>query len=364
MPKDYYAILGVSKTATDDEIKKAFRRLAHEHHPDKGGNAARFKDVNEAYQVLSDKQKRATYDRFGSAAFDGQAGAGAPGGGFGGFEGFDFSQFSGGFQGADFGDLGDVFGEMFGFGGGRRGPVRGRDIEMDMTLSFREAVFGVEKQIRLYRSLHCTTCKGDGAEPGTSFVTCHVCKGAGQVRQTQRTVFGTIQTAALCEVCHGKGKTAEKPCHTCRGTGVEKREQEVTVSVPAGVDADAVLKVPGEGEVAAHGGASGDLYVRLHIKADPMFVREGTDIISRLEVPFSTLVLGGRVTVETLDGPEVLDVSGGTAVGTVVSLRGKGVPHLRGKGRGNHRVELTTHIPKKLTREQKHLLDELKKMGL
>lgn len=365
MPKDYYALLGVPKDASDDEIKKAYRKLAHQHHPDKGGgDEAKFKDVNEAYQVLGDKQKRATYDRFGSAAFE-QGGMGGGQGGFGGFGqagGFDFS----GFEGQDLGDLGDVLGEMFGFGGAGRGrqQARGKDIEMDVELSFREAAFGVTRPIRLYKTTTCSSCKGNGAAAGTNVVTCDACKGTGHVKQAQRTIFGTVQTQTLCAACHGRGKKPEKACATCRGTGIERREHQIEVAIPGGLSTDEMVRLQGEGEAAPYGGTPGDLFLRIRVKADPYFQRVGNDVLTTVIVPFSLLALGGVSSVETLDGTTSLDVPAGTAPETVFTLKGKGIAYTRGGGRGNHRVRLMPDVPKHLNKEQKELLEKLNKSGL
>lgn len=364
MAKDYYAILGVSKTASDDEIKKAFRRLAHEHHPDKGGDPLKFKDVNEAYQILSDKQKRGTYDRFGSGAFEN--GGGGPGfGGFpgGGFGGFDFNNVH--FDASNMGDLGDILGEMFGFAGGMGGarPKRGRNIEIDIELSFREAIFGTDKSVKLYRQTKCSTCKGDGAEPGSKIEECKTCSGTGQVKQAQRTMFGVFHTVTPCKECHGRGKKPEKPCHTCRGYGVEKREETVSLRIPPGVDVDTVLQVADQGETPANAGRPGDLLVRVHVKNDPHFERDGHELMSIERVPFSILALGGSIEAETIDGKETIKISEGTPTGSVITLKGKGVPFARG-GRGDHHVRLEADVPRKLSREQKKLLEELKEAGL
>jgi molecular chaperone DnaJ len=363
MAKDYYAILGVSKNASEDEIKKAFRRLAHEHHPDKGGEDQKFKDINEAYQVLSDKKKRQVYDQFGSAAFEnGGAGAGGPGGfgGFSGFGGFDFNNINHG----DFGDLGDVLGEMFGFGGGRSTrAARGKDVEIDIELSFREAAFGVEKDIHLYKHSTCRTCQGQGAEPGSKLEDCPTCKGSGQVRQAQRTVFGTIQTVAVCDTCKGRGKVPEKKCHTCSGLGVERREEKLTVQIPPGIAQDEALKVSGQGEAMPYGGRAGDLYIHIRVKQDPRFERDDHTVLSEVVVPFSTLALGGSIEVETLDGKVPLTIPAGTVPGTPFPIRGHGIPY-RGRTRGDHIVTVTAEVPKKLSPEQKELLEALKKKGL
>jgi molecular chaperone DnaJ len=358
--KDYYASLGVPKTASADEIKKAFRRLAHEHHPDKGGNAERFKDVNEAYQVLGDEKKRAAYDRFGSAAFE-QGGPGP-----GGFEG----GFPGGFNVnmGDFGDFGDILSEMFGFGraggGGSRQARRGQDIAVDLELSFKEAVFGVRKDVTLVRPDKCETCSGDGAKPGTKRKSCPMCSGSGQVRQAQRTLFGTMQVAAVCPTCEGVGQVPEEPCGPCKGTGVQRREVKLQVDVPSGVSETDTLQMPGQGEAAPYGGRSGDLYLRLHVAKDPRFTRDGAQIHSDIDVPYSTLLLGGSVMVETVDGPTEVSIEARTPVGTKVTLGGKGVPARQKGRRGDHIAHLSAQVPKKLTREQEEALERLRSLGL
>ncbi len=364
MAKDYYAVLGVQKNATEDELKKAFRRQAHEHHPDKGGDQQKFKDVNEAYQILNDPQKRAAYDRFGSAAFE-QRGGGAPGGGgFGGFGGFDFSNM----ETDGFGDLGDVLGQMFGFGGGGGGTksrqTRGKDIQVELELSFRESVFGVEKPLKLYKHMACSRCKGDGAEPGSKVLSCATCQGSGQIRHGQRTPFGTMQVASPCVECQGRGKRPEKTCHLCRGIGVERREEKVTIAIPAGIAEGETLKVMDQGEAAAYGGKSGDLYVRIRVKQDPHFERDGNHILSQVFAPFTTMSLGGVLEVETVDGSVTLKIPEGTPPGTLFTIRGKGVPFVRSGGRGDHVVRVEPAVPKKISREQKRLLEALKQEGL
>lgn len=360
MAKDFYNILGVSKDASAEEIKKSFRRLAHEHHPDKGGDAQKFKDINEAYQVLGDVEKRKQYDHFGSAAFE-QGGMGGPQGGFGGF-GFDPSGFSVNME--DMGDLGEMFGSMFGFGGGRSKGKRGSDVEVDVTIAFRDAVFGIKRDVSLYVHAKCSGCEGTGAEKGTAVKQCTTCSGTGAVRRIQRTVFGSVQTAATCETCSGTGSVPEKPCTTCKGVGVERRTKTITVDIPAGISDGEALKFTGEGEYPGANGRAGDLYVRIRVSSDKTFTREGNDIFSTAEVPFSTLALGGSISVETIEGNESLSVPSGTRPGTVFRLRGKGVPFLRSRGRGDHHVTVTPVVPKHLSREQKKLLEDLKREGL
>jgi len=360
--KDYYAILGVDKNASEDEIKKAFRRAAHQHHPDKGGDPAKFKDVNEAYQILGDKQKRGTYDQFGDAAFK-QGGGFSQGGGFGGFPG------GGGFGNInvdDFGDLGDVLGEMFGFsssGGRGRPSPRGQDIQTHLDIDFKEAVFGATKSVHLVSQVRCKDCDGSGAEKGTELKTCDECHGQGKVTKAQRTVFGTFQTATPCTKCHGRDKLPEKECKTCRGMGVTRGEGTVEFTIPAGIETGALLKLTGKGDVAPYGGAPGDLYIKLRVKPHPFFHREGNDIVSSVTIPFTLLALGGDVDIETLDGKERTHIASGTPAGTVLTLKHHGVPYRDGH-RGVHRVTLQPAVPKKLSREQKKLLKKIQEEGI
>ncbi len=362
MSKDYYKILGLEKNASEEEIKKAYRRLAHQYHPDKnGGDEQKFKDVNEAYQVLGDKQKRAQFDQFGSAAFEQ--------GGFGGFNGaqgfggFDFGQ---GFNinVDDFGDLGDVLGGMFGFGGRGGKKKRGRDIETEIRLSFKEAVFGVEKEIRLYKPAPCPICKGTGSDPVGKISSCQTCGGRGKVQQTQRTIFGVMNTVVACPDCQGTGQRIEKPCRHCSGTGMDKTEKTLKIRVPAGMNDGEALRVSGEGEFPGRDGLAGDLYVRVRVAKDPVFERAGNDILSAVQVPFSVMALGGSIDIETIDGPVDLKIPAATTAGTIFKLRGKGIPYTNGKSRGDHLVTALPYVPAKLTREQKKLLEELNKSGL
>lgn len=363
MPKDYYKILGVEKGASEDDIKKAFRRLAHEHHPDKGGDQAKFKDINEAYQVLGDKQKRAQYDQFGSAAFEQGAGFGGFNGA-NGFGGFDFNQ--GGFNVNmdDFGDLGDMLGGMFGFSGRGGGQKRkqGKDIETEIRLTFAEAVFGAEKEIKLFKHDPCTTCKGSGSDPEGKISSCQTCGGKGRVQQAQRTIFGVMNTVVTCPDCQGTGQRVEKPCKECSGTGVNRQEKLLRIRVPAGMNDGEALRLSGEGEFPGRGGLSGDLYVRVVVAKHPIFRREDRDIRSSVDVPFTIMTIGGSVEIETVDGDVTLKIPSGTKAGTVFKLKGKGVPH--GHGRGDHLVTVMPEIPEKLSKEQKKLLEELGKTGL
>ncbi len=355
MAKDYYKILGVNRSASGDEIKAAFRKLAHEHHPDKaGGNADKFKEALEAYQVLSNTEKRKQYDQFGTTFEQ----AGAPGfGGFGqGFQGFDFNSF-----GAEFPDLSDILGELFGGRGTRtatRRRSRGRDIEKDIELTFVEAVFGTTKTVELYSHTPCGRCEGTGAEPGTKVANCPRCGGGGQIRVAQRTVFGTFEALTACDACHGAGKKPSEDCIRCRGTGVTRELRKLEVKIPAGAEDGGMVRVHGEGEAAAYGGGAGDLYLRIRVTPDPRFERHGQDIFSRVPVKFTAATLGGKVAVDTVDGPVELKIPAGTQSGALFRLRGKGVPYTRRAGRGDHIVEVTIEVPVKLSRKQKKLLEE------
>lgn len=347
MPKDYYNILGVSKNASQDEIKQAFRKLAHKYHPDKaGGDEAKFKEINEAYQILGDEKKRKQYDQFGSAAFEGfQSGAGQ------GFGGFDFS----GFSSSGFEDLGDIFGDLF--GGARRTRIsRGDDIQVDVEISFQDSVFGTNKAITLIKSSICERCGGNGAEPGTRMETCKTCDGSGIEIKTERTILGVFQRKHTCSVCYGSGEIPKKSCTTCNGAGVEKRKQTLEVTIPAGIEDGSVLRLRSEGE-AIKNGKSGDLFVRVFVKSDSRFKREDSAILSDIKIGFTQAALGDTIDVETIDGKVELTIPAGTQSGTEFRLRGKGVQTSR--GRGDHFVTIHVVTPKKLDKKQKKLLEEL-----
>ncbi|MBI2551559.1 molecular chaperone DnaJ [Candidatus Uhrbacteria bacterium] len=350
--KDYYHILGVGKQASAEEIKKAFRTLAHQFHPDKpGGNADKFKEINAAYQVLSDPDKRAKYDQFGPG-FEQMNGGDA--GGFGGFQnGFNGMEF-------DLGDLGSMFGQAFGFGGGRRGEgggrKQGRPMEVALSLTFSEAIFGVEKEIILQTSVACERCGGVGAEPGTKKKTCTDCGGTGTRVRAQRTILGTIQMQTTCDTCQGEGEIIETPCASCRGEGMKRGKKQLSIEIPAGVEDGAVLRLRGQGE-AIKGGEAGDVYVRLRVTPDARFERDGDKIYSGLSIGFTQAALGDKVIVETVDGDAELTIPAGIQSGTELRLKGKGVP--QGRGRGDHMVVVTVVTPTKLSREQKELFETL-----
>lgn len=342
MAKDYYKILNVDKSASQDDIKKAFRKLAHKYHPDKqDGDEEKFKEANEAYQVLSDPKKRQQYDQFGSGAFDGTGGFGGQG-----FGGFDFSGSM---------DFGDIFGDIFGRGGGRRTRV-GNDIQVDLDLAFKESVFGVEKEIDLTKLANCERCSGDGAEPAEGTKTCDECDGQGVTVKAHRTILGVMQSKQTCETCHGSGEVPKKNCSSCHGAGVEKKKQVLKVQIPAGVDNGATLRLRGEGE-AIKSGQAGDLYVRLHVRRDKRFERHGMDIHSKMTIGFTQAALGDMIEVETVDGSVELKIPEATQSNSQFRLRGKGVQH--GRGRGDHIVHVEVVIPKKLSRHQKKLIKEL-----
>ncbi|MBI5022760.1 MAG: molecular chaperone DnaJ [Candidatus Magasanikbacteria bacterium] len=361
MSKDYYKILGVNKAASQDEIKAAFRRLAHQHHPDKkGGNEEKFKEANEAFQVLSDAQKRQQYDQFGSTFEQAQAGGG-------GFDGFSGSS-GGGAQGFDINDLGDMFsgfGDIFGGGGRGRGGRGGRrtkkgaDIQVDVEIDLKEAAFGVEKTIRLYKNGACDVCAGAGVEPGSKTVKCKDCGGRGHITQVQRTVFGSFQTEAECPTCDGVGEKPEKICRHCSGRGIIKKHDEFTVKIPAGIDDNEAIHLSGRGEAGPKGGYPGDLYLRIHVRPDARFKRDGFDLHIKNNVSFSQAALGAEVDIETLDGKIKIVIPEGVQSGQMIRLKGKGITNLRSSGRGDLYVEVTVVTPIRLSRKQKELLKDL-----
>ncbi len=360
MSKDYYKILGVDRNASQDEIKRVFRKKAHQYHPDKGGDPEKFKEINEAYQVLGDKEKRRQYDRFGSS-FE-QAGNY---GGFNGFTGSDgFSGFANGFN-VDADDLGEIFsdfGDIFGFSSSKKykQAKRGDDIEVQLTIEFKEAIFGVEKEIAINKFVKCDRCNGTGAEPGSKIITCPKCGGTGKIRKNQRTFFGTFQTVTTCPECGGTGKKYEKSCSKCGGLGIVKKIQRIKINIPAGINDREVLRLSGQGNAGIHNARPGDLYIRIRVKLDPYFIREGNDINTKKYINFTQAALGDKVDIETVNGFVKLKIPKGTQSGTIFRLRGKGVPKMHGYGSGDHLVEVIVKTPKKLTQKQKQLLEEFK----
>lgn len=370
MSKDYYKILGVEKNASTDEIKKAFKKLAMQHHPDRpGGDEKKFKEINEAFQVLGDADKRQRYDQFGSD-FEQQGGFG------GGASWEDFMRAArggqGGFGGAnfDFGgvDLGDIFGDLFGGGfgggsGGRRGSrqSRGRDIQVDVEISLKESVYGVERELNLRKQSACDVCRGSGSEPGSKMETCHTCRGQGQIVQQQRTFLGVMQTVATCPDCHGRGQKPGKKCKHCGGDGILSKQNTIKIKIPAGINSEESIRLSGYGEAAPHNGQAGDLYVRVHIHPEKNLHREGFDIYSDKEINFAQAVLGDKVEVETVDGVVNLVIPEGIESGQLIKIRGGGITHLGRTNRGDHFVRIKIRVPKKLSRDTKKKLEELKK---
>ncbi|MFW5853054.1 MAG: molecular chaperone DnaJ [Patescibacteria group bacterium] len=351
--KDYYQILGVSKKATKDEIKKNFRKLAHKYHPDKtGGDEQKFKEISEAYHVLSDDKRRSEYDMYGNV-FSGAGGAGQGG--------FDFSQFSGG-QGFEF-DLGDIFNEFFSGGGGRGQRVRrGRDVSVDIQISFSESVFGTERKLLINKVSQCDTCKGSGAAAGSGTKDCHKCNGQGQVRETRQSFIGSFSTVTECGYCNGKGKIPEKPCPTCSGQGVLKKNQEIKVRIPAGINNGEMIKMSGQGE-ATPGGVAGDLYIKIHVEPDPNFKRRGYDLEMDLNIKLTDALLGSEQVIKTLDGEEKIKVPAGVSFGEIITIKGKGVPKTATE-RGDLLVKIIINLPKKLSGKTKKVIEELKQEGL
>ncbi len=358
--KDYYQILGIEKGASEDEIKKAFRTLAHKYHPDKkGGDEAKFKEASEAYAVLSDKKKRAQYDQYGQAFSGGNGGQG--------FGGFDFSNFQQGFQGFGNGqggvefDLGDIFGEMFG-GGGARKARRGRDISMDIEIPFRDAIFGTERRVLITKLGVCEVCEGSGAKKGVGMVECKTCNGKGQIREARNTFFGSFSSMRVCPDCQGRGEVPKEACTHCKGAGTLRKQEEIHIVVPSGVEHGEMIRMPGRGEALA-GGASGDLYVKIHVKADKNFTRDASNLVTSLKVKLSDALLGGSHTITTFDGDTELPIPQGVTQGEMLRIRGKGVPTQRGS-RGDLLVRIDIEFPKKLSRTAKEAVEKLREEGL
>jgi len=358
MSKDYYEILGVKKDASKDEIKKAFRKLAHQYHPDKkGGDENKFKEVNEAYSILSNDKKKAEYDAYGRVFNDG-----AGGGGGNPFGGFDFSQFSGGFGngGVEF-DLGDIFGEFFGGGGRARRQRRGNDISIDIQLSFKESVFGVERNVVLTKTDLCTKCKGSGGEPDTKNKTCPTCSGKGKIHEVSRSFFGTVNTQRVCPECTGSGSVPEEKCSKCKGIGLEKIQDEISIKIPAGIEDGEMIRLGGMGE-AVKGGTNGDLYVKIHVAQDKVFKKEGKDLLMKLNIKLTDALLGANYKVSTLDGIIDLKIPEGINHGDVLKVKGKGVP--TNLGRGDLLVKVLIDLPKKLSKKTKKILEDLREEGI
>jgi molecular chaperone DnaJ len=347
--RDYYEILGVPRNAGPDELKAAFRKLARQYHPDvnKEPDAEeRFKEINEAYAVLSDEQRRAAYDRYGHAGVRGPGGA-AP----------DFN--------VDFSDFADIFGDLFGFGFGRsasrqrNAPRRGADLQYQVDLAFEEAVFGIEKEITITRDEPCRSCNGSGAEPGSTPQRCPTCNGSGEVRQVRQTILGSMVQVATCPQCRGQREIITNPCRTCSGRGMETRTRQKVVNIPAGVDTGTQIRLAGEGQPGIHGGPNGHLFIAINVKPHKFFHRRENDILLDLTVNIAQATLGAEVEIPTVDGPEKLKIPGGTQPGKVINLKGKGVPRLRGSGRGDQKVIVNVQVPTNLTAEQRKLFEQL-----
>jgi len=373
---DYYDVLGVPKNASSEEIKKAFHKLAHKHHPHKGGDEKKFKEINEAYQILSDKEKRAQYDRFGRV-FDG----GQPTGGQGGQNWGDFgwawgnpfsnsaSQGEGSEVEFDFGNIGDIFEEVLGFGGQRRARKkdlkRGRDLKIDIEISLEDVLKGIKKEITLEKQVVCARCEGKGAEPGTKIKECFSCRGTGQVQKVKRTFLGAFTQWTTCPECQGEGQKPEKPCNVCKGEGRLRGEKTVEINILPGADSNQVIKISKEGNAGKKGGDPGDLYIRVSVRPHPIFERKGDDLYTISEIAFSQSALGDEIEIPTLEGKKiVLEIPAGTESGRIFKISGKGIPHFSGYGKGNMYVQLFIKTPKKLTKEQKELLKRLREQGL
>ena len=355
--RDYYEVLGVSKGASDDEIKKAFRKLAKQYHPDlhpdDKDTEAKFKEVNEAYEVLSDPSKKAKYDQFGFAGVDPNYGAGQGGG------------FSGGFGG--FGDMGDIFDSIFGaFGGGSRSsnpnaPRKGSDVEIGATISFMDACKGVSKSVKVTRLEKCPDCNGSGAASGSNVKTCPDCGGKGKVNVTQQSIFGMVRQTVNCSRCGGKGKIIDNPCKKCSGKGMVRVSKEREINIPAGIDDGQNLRVPGGGNCGLNNGPNGDLYIDISVRPDPIFERDGYDVWTEVPITYGQAVLGDEITVPTIDGKVKYNVPEGTQGGTVFRLKGKGIKKVNRNDRGDHYVRVAVEIPKNLSKEQKNALKEFEK---
>lgn len=361
MAKDYYEILGVSRNAGDDEIKKAYRRMAHKYHPDKpGGDEAKFKEINEAYQVLSDKQKRSQYDQFGTTFEQSQAH-----GGFGGFNGAsDFSGFAEAFSGGgDFGGFGDIFSDLF--GGGRGGRTssqvqRGKDISVVISINLEEAATGVEKELNIRKPVICSRCQGQGGEPESKIETCSECGGSGAVSRTRRAGFFSFTSTEACPSCHGLGKKPSKPCSQCGGDGRINEQAKIIVRIPAGIESGQIIKLTGQGEAPPLGGRPGDLYATVNIQPHANFKRKGEDLYYDLFIHFTQAALGDKIEIPTLDGPVKLKIPTGVESGETIRLKGQGMPRFQGRGRGDIMVRVHVRTPKKLSKKARKLLEELK----
>lgn len=354
--RDYYEVLEVDKSASEADIKKAYRKLAKQYHPDVNPGdkvaEAKFKEINEAYEILSDPQKKSRYDQFGHAGTDPN--------GFGGFEG--------GFGDFDFGGIGDIFETFFGGSGfgrttKRRGPQKGADLKYVMEITFEEAAFGIEREITINRAEDCSSCGGSGSKPGTSATVCKSCNGTGQVQHKQNTPFGQFVNVKTCEVCQGEGKIITDPCPTCSGKGKVRKSVKMKVNVPAGIDDGQTISIRGEGESGSKGGPAGDLYISIRVKSHSLFQRQGNDVICDIPITFVQAALGTEMEVPTLDGKVKYTIPEGTQTGTVFRLKNKGIPFIRGNGRGDQYVKVNVEVPKRLNDQQKELLRQFSELS-
>lgn len=357
MAKDYYKTLGIDKSASKEDVKKAFRKLAHKYHPDKKeGDEAKFKEVNEAYQILSDDKKRSEYDSYGRV-FEG--GAGAPGGGF------DFNQGFGGFSSQNFEgfDFGEVFKDFFA-GGGQGGSYgrRGRDISINLEIGFKESIFGAERKVLITKTSRCEICGGKGGKPGTKSKTCPKCNGKGKVHETKKSFFGTFSSVSECSACFGAGEVPSEKCHICHGAGVLKKEEEITIKIPAGIENGEMIRLSGVGE-AVQGGASGDLYAQIHVLSHPEWRRDGNNLIMDLNIKLSDAILGGEYLINTLDGQIKVKIPEGTSFGEILRIKSKGVPTERGH-RGDILIKLNIKIPKHLSKKAEEAVKNLRAEGI
>jgi len=357
--KNYYKILGVSRDATSEEIKRAFHKLAHKHHPHKGGDAKKFKEINEAYQILSNKEKRTQYDRFGQVFEEGGPGFSAQGGPWAwgkGSEGEPDIEF----------DLGDLFEDFFGGRQTKKQDIKkGKDIKVDIEIPLEATLKGLAKEITLYKTIFCSRCQGKGAEPGTSLNECFSCRGTGEVQQIKRTFFGSFTRWGVCPECGGEGQKPKNPCNVCKGEGRVKSQEDIRIVIPAGVDSNQIIKIAGKGEAGRKGGEAGDLYARIFVKKHPVFERRGDDLLISQEISFSQATLGDEIEAPILEGTKILlRIPAGSESGKVLRISGKGIPRFSGYGRGSLYVQLLVKTPKRLTRKQKELLKKLKEEGL
>lgn len=355
--KNYYEVLGIDKKASKEEIKKAFHKLAHKFHPDKNGSgdSEKFKEASEAYSVLSDDKKRAEYDSYGRVF----------GGGQSGFQGadFDFSQFQDAFQGGMGFDMGDIFSDFFaGQGGSSRARSRGRDISIDLEISFKESVFGTKRRVLLAKTSVCEACQGTGSAMGAETLTCKHCNGAGKVHETSSSFFGTITMVQPCRHCKGAGKVPKEKCTTCRGEGVYKKQEEIEITIPAGIEGGEMIRLGGMGEAVSQG-QSGDLYVKVHVSPDPRFKKDGPNLVTELSIKLSDALLGGNYKIQTLEGEEAVDIPAGISHGETLHLKDKGVPVARGK-RGDLVVRVKITLPSKLSRTARTLIEKLREEGI